>query len=95
MQSMKQRIQILPQNANTTITSLAFLSGWKEVIPVLYVIRFAFCNKNTCIYQTNISSSHYGKECICLDSAFGIHLSSMLGQWTGSCFTKNIRCAKL
>ncbi|BBG97551.1 RING-H2 finger B1A, partial [Prunus dulcis] len=39
MQTMKQRIQNLSQNASTTITSVVFLSGWKEVMPVLYVIR--------------------------------------------------------
>ncbi|BFG22017.1 hypothetical protein CerSpe_082910 [Prunus speciosa] len=37
--TMKQRIQNLSQNASTTITSVVFLSGWKEVMPVLYVIR--------------------------------------------------------
>ncbi|XP_070680845.1 probable E3 ubiquitin-protein ligase RHB1A isoform X2 [Malus domestica] len=40
--SMKQRIQSLSQNANTTITSRVSFSGWKEVIPVLYVIRKSF-----------------------------------------------------
>ncbi|CAL9007270.1 unnamed protein product [Prunus brigantina] len=39
MQSMKQRIQNLSQNASTTFASAVFLSGWKEVMPVLYVIR--------------------------------------------------------
>ena len=41
MQSMTQRIQNLSQNVNIISTSLAFWNGWKEVIPALYVIRFA------------------------------------------------------
>lgn len=56
MQTMKQRIQNLSQNASTTITSVVFLSGWKEVMPVLYVIRFAFETSDIFIYQINILS---------------------------------------
>ena len=41
MHSMTQRIQNLSQNVNIIFTSHAFWSGWKEVTPALYVIRFA------------------------------------------------------
>ncbi|CAB4300448.1 unnamed protein product [Prunus armeniaca] len=45
LKTMKQRIQNLSQNASTTITSVVFLNGWKEVMPVLYVIRKLFHQK--------------------------------------------------
>ncbi|WRX11239.1 hypothetical protein QQP08_003726, partial [Theobroma cacao] len=40
--SMTQRIQNLSQNVNIIFTFHAFWSGWKEVTPAPYAIRFAF-----------------------------------------------------
>jgi hypothetical protein len=42
MQNMMTRILKIWQNVNTIFIYLAFLNGWKEVTPVLYVIRFGF-----------------------------------------------------
>jgi hypothetical protein len=42
MQNTMTRIQKIWQNVNIIFIYLAFLNGWKEVTPVLYVIRFGF-----------------------------------------------------